>query len=65
MEHLPNDHENHPNHHEDYDKPCDEMRHPVLSLLEIAGETIVEKILVLEDRNLKEQDFESHSQGSK
>ena len=65
MEHLPNDHENHPNHHEDYDKPYDEMRHPVLSLLEIAGETIVEKILVLEDRNLKEQDCESHSQGSK
>ena len=62
MEHLSNDHENHPNQHEDYDKPCDEMRHPVL---EIAGKTIVEKLLVLEDRNLKEQNCESHSQGSK
>ena len=34
MEHLSNDHEDHPNQHENSHKLCNEMGHPVLSLLE-------------------------------
>ena len=34
MEHLSNDHKNHPNQHENSHKLCDEMWHPVLNLLE-------------------------------
>ena len=34
MEHLSNDHEDHSNQHKNSHKPCDEMAHPVLSLLE-------------------------------
>ena len=34
MEHLSNDHEDHPNKHENSLKPRDETGHPVLSLLE-------------------------------
>ena len=34
MEHLTNDHKDCPNHHENNHKLCDEMGHPVLSLIE-------------------------------
>ena len=34
MEHLSNDHEDHPNQHENSHKLCDETGNPVLSLLE-------------------------------
>ena len=34
MEHLPNDHKDHTNQHENSHKLCDETGHPVLSLLE-------------------------------
>ena len=34
MEHLSNDHEDHPNQQENSHKPYDEMGYPVLSLLE-------------------------------
>ena len=34
MEHLSNDHEDHPNQHENSHKPRDETGYPVLSLLE-------------------------------
>ena len=58
MEHLSNDHEDHPNQHENSHKLCDETGHPVLSLLESQwklrqqhdqnfpeGKAIVEQIL--------------------
>ena len=34
MEHLSNDHEDHPDQHENSHNLCSETRHPVLSLLE-------------------------------
>ena len=34
MEHLSNDHEDHPNQQENSHKPCNEMGHLVLSLME-------------------------------
>ena len=34
MEHLSNDHEDHPNQYENTHKLCDETLHPVLSLTE-------------------------------
>ena len=34
MEHLSNDHEDHPNQHENSHKLCNEMGHPVLNLIE-------------------------------
>ena len=34
MEHLSNDHEDHPNQHKNSNKLCDETGHPVLSLSE-------------------------------
>ena len=34
MEHLPNDHKDHTNQHENSHKLCDETGHPALSLLE-------------------------------
>ena len=34
MEHLSNDHEDHPNQHKNSQKPHDELGHPVLNLLE-------------------------------
>ena len=34
MEHLSNDHKDHPNQHENSDKLCDEMEHPVENLME-------------------------------
>ena len=34
MEHLSNDHVNHPNQHKNSHKLCDETRHPLLSLTE-------------------------------
>ena len=38
MEHLSNDHEDHPNQHKTNQKLCDETRHPILSLTEISME---------------------------
>ena len=34
MEHLSNNDEEHPNHHENSHKLCDEMGYPILSLME-------------------------------
>ena len=63
MEHLTNDHEDHCNQQENSHKLCDEMRHPILSLLESqwilttwseflnGGKAIVEQILASEERN--------------
>ena len=34
MEHLANDHEGHPNQHENNHKLCDEAEHPLLCLME-------------------------------
>ena len=34
MEHLSNDHEDHPNQHKNSHKLCDEMEHPVVNLME-------------------------------
>ena len=34
MEHLSNDHEDHPNQHENSHKLCDEMGHPVVNMME-------------------------------
>ena len=34
MEHLSNDHEDHPNQHKNIHKLCDEMEHPVVNLME-------------------------------
>ena len=34
MEHLSNDHEDHPNQHENSHKLCDEMGHPVVNFME-------------------------------
>ena len=34
MGHLSNDHENHPNQHENSHKLCNEMRHPIVNQLE-------------------------------
>ena len=65
MEHLSNDHEDHPNQHENSHKLCDEMGHPVVNLMESQwklnqkhdderineGKAIVEQILASEKRN--------------
>ena len=61
MEHLSNDHKHHPNQHENSDKLCDEMGHPVDNLMEsqwklrqldqnfpMGGKAIVEQILASE-----------------
>ena len=61
MEHLSNDHKDHPNQHENSDKLCDEMGHPVDNLMEslwklrqhdqnfpLGRKAIVEQILVSE-----------------
>ena len=37
MEHLSNDHKDHPNQHENSHKLCNETGHPVLSLLKSQG----------------------------
>ena len=63
MEHLSNDHEDHPNQHKTSNKLCDETEHPVLSLLESqwklrqqrdqnfpCRKAIVEEILASEER---------------
>ena len=62
MEHLSNDHEDHPNQHENHHKPRNETEYPVLSLLESQWKlrqqhdqnfpkAIVEQILMSEERN--------------
>ena len=61
MEHLSNDHKDHPNQHENSDKLCEEMGHPVDNLMEsqwklrqldqnfpMRGKGIVEQILASE-----------------
>ena len=56
MEHLSNDPEDHPNQHENSHKLCDETGHPGVNLMENqsefsnGGKTIVEQILVSEER---------------
>ena len=65
MEHLSNDHEDHPNQHKNSHKLCDEMGHPIVNLMEsrwklrqqhdqnfpMVGKPFVEQILVSEERN--------------
>ena len=65
MEHLSNDHEDHPDQHENSRKLCDETGHPVLSSLESqwklrqqhdqkflkVGKAIVEQIRASEEIN--------------
>ena len=34
MEHLSNDHEDHPNQHKNSHKLCNEVRHPIVNLME-------------------------------
>ena len=63
MEHLSNDHEDHPSQHENSHKLCDETGHPVVNLMEsqwklrqqhdqnFGAKAIVEQILALEVRN--------------
>ena len=34
MEHLSNDHEDHPNQHKNSHKECNEMEHPVVNMME-------------------------------
>ena len=34
MEHLSNDHEDHPNQHKNRDKQCNEMGYPVVNMIE-------------------------------
>ena len=80
MEHLSNDHKDNSNQHENSHKLYNETGHLILSLTENqwklrqqhefttkllnGGKAIVEQMLVPEDINPKEQDCESHSQGS-
>ena len=78
MEHLSNDHKDHPNQHENIQKQWDETRHPVVkfgksmetettmwSEFPNGSKVIVEQILMSEEINLKEQHCENHSLGSK
>ena len=56
MEHLSNDHEDHPNQHENSHKLCDETGHPVVNSMESQWKlrqqhAIVEQILATEERN--------------
>ena len=64
MEHLSNDHKDHPNQHENSDKLCDEMGHPIDNLMKsqwklrqhdqnfpMGGGAIAEQILASEVRN--------------
>ena len=65
MEHLSNDHEDHPNQHKKSQKLYNEMGHPDLSLMEgqwklrqqhdqnfpVEGKATAEQILVSEDRS--------------
>ena len=61
MERLSNDQEDHPNHHKNSHKLCNETGHPIVNLMEtetitwsefpIGGKAIVEQILASEERN--------------
>ena len=76
MEHLSNDHEEHPNQHENSHKLCDETRHPVVDLMEdqwklgqqhdqnfrMEGKPLLNKYWKKEV-NPKEQDYENHNLG--
>ena len=79
MKHLSNDHDDHPNEHENSHKLCNETGHPVLGLLQshwklrqqhdqnfsMEGKVIVRQTLLSEEKiNPKEQDCESHCQRS-
>ena len=61
MEHLSNDHEDHPNQHE-FDG--NSMETETWSEFPNGGKAIVEQILASEEINPKEQDCENHSLGS-
>ena len=78
MDYLSNDHEDHPSQSENSHKLCDETGNPIRSQCDgksmetetptwseflNGGKVIVEQTLVSEERNLKAQDCESHSQG--
>ena len=69
MEHLSNDHEDHPNQHENSHKLCDETGHPVVNLMESqwklrkqhdqnfkGRKVIVEQILASEERKKSKQE---------
>ena len=57
MKYLSNDHEDHPNQHENGHKLCNGMGHPVVNLMKShdqnfnVGKAIVEQILASEERN--------------
>ena len=80
MEHLSNDHEDHPNHHKNSHKLCNEMGHPIVNLIEsqwklrqqhdhnfpMEGKPLQNKYLCQKkETNPKEQDCGSLSQGFK
>ena len=80
MEHLSNDQKNHPDPYEHSQKPHDEAEHPVLILLESQWNLRQQHIRISQWRkshcrtntsirrseiNLKDQECESHSQGTK
>ena len=59
MEHLPGNYEDHLNQHENSHKLCSETG------FNSGVKAIVEQILAAEERNPKEQECESYSQGSR
>ena len=75
MEHIWNDHKDHPSQHENSHKLCNEMGHPLSefdrksmeteitawSQFPYDGKVIAEQKLVPKERNSKEQDWESQS----
>ena len=79
MENFSNDHEDHPNQHENSHRLCDETGHPVVNLMEIQwklrqqndqnfpmeGKQLQNKYQrQKKELNPKEQDYENHSLGS-
>ena len=71
MEHLSNDHKDHPNQHKNSHKLCNETGHPVYSLMECQWKLRQQhdqnfrmegKLLLNKEKKSKEQDHESHSQ---
>ena len=77
MEHLSNNHEDHPNQNKNSHNLSHDTGHPLVNLMkrqletetatrsEFGGKAIVEQILASEEiKNSKEQDSENHSLGS-
>ena len=71
MEPFSNDHEDRLNQHENSHKQCDEMKHPVMNLLESQWKLrqqhdhpLKGKKIIVEQMNPKEQHFGNHSLGS-